>query len=226
MTVTGRSRWCGWVAGAAITLTVALPACTSSHRNAAGSQAGNGNPAATSAGSLSGTAGKPGASTRPTSSAARPGSPATSSSGSGNEGATGSPAEKCPVTTSTAVGSAFAATIAHEQVSTSGIGSPLCTFSLKRGQAGVFGAVTATAIGGYPASAFAQSRRSSPGAQTLAGLGSSAFYLPRTSTVKVLDGSNALTLQYTGYLAGAAQPTADQVRAALISLARAYLSQN
>jgi hypothetical protein len=228
MTVTGRSRWCGWVAGAAITLTVALPACTSSHRNAAGSPAGNGNPAATSAGSPSGTGGKPGASTttRPTSSAARPGSPATSSSGGGNEGATGSPAEKCPVTTSAAVGSAFAATVAHEQVGTSGIGSPLCTFSLKRGQAGAFGAVTATAISGYPASAFAQSRNSSPGAQTLAGLGSSAFYLPRTSTVKVLDGSNALTLQYTGYLAGSAQPTPDRVRAALISLAKAYLAQN
>jgi hypothetical protein len=220
MTVTGRSRW-SWVAGAAITLAVTLSACTSHHSTAAGSSTGTGGSAVPTASGKSGagTTGHPGTST------ARPGGTATSTA-DGDEGATGSPVEKCSVTTSAAVGAAFAATVAHEQVGTSGIGSPLCTFSLSRGRAGVYGAVTATAISGYPASAFAQSKKNSSGAQTVAGLGSSAFYLARTGTLKVLAGSSALTLQYAGYLAGAAQPTPAQVRAALIALAKAYLAQN
>jgi hypothetical protein len=223
MRVTGRS----WAAGGVILLAM-LSACSSHHRTTAGSagpsgsisnSTGSGKPAAST-----GKPANPGA--KPSGSAAKPSGTASSTSSGGSEGSSTGQAEKCPVTSSAAVGAAFAATVAHEQVGTSGIGSPLCTFDLSHGQAGVFGAVSATAVGNYPAAAFAQSRKSSPGAQSVAGLGTSAFYQPANHTLKVLAGSTALTLQYNGYLAGSVQPTAARIRAALITLARGYLSQH
>jgi hypothetical protein len=226
MTVTGRSRRRGWAAGAVILLAM-LPACSSHHRTVDGPGSNTGAQSSRS-GSPSGSAsaGKTGTgSAKASGSAGRPSGAATSKSG-GSEGSTTGQVEKCPVTGSVAVGAAFAATVANEQVGTSGIGSPLCTFSLSHGSSGVFGAVSATAISNYPAAAFAQSRRSSPGAQTVTGLGSSAFYVPANHTLKVLAGSTALTLQYNGYLAGAAQPTAGRIRSALITLARGYLAQH
>jgi hypothetical protein len=222
MRVTGRS----WAAGGVILLAM-LSACSSHHRTTANSAANSGAVSSPATGSASPGATGKSSSAKPSS--AKPssstGKPSSTSSG-GSEGSTTGQVEKCPVTSSAAVGAAFTATVAHEQVGTSGIGSPLCTFDLGHGQAGVFGAVSATAISNYPAAAFAQSRKSSTGAQPVAGLGTSAFYVPANHTLKVLAGSTALTLQYSGYLAGAAQPTADRIRAALITLARGYLSQH
>ena len=226
MTVDCRARRRGWAVGAVILLSLTLAACTSGHHAAAGNPVTSGAASASSAGApgSSGT-GSP-ARTGTAGASATAAGTASSTPAGGSEGATGSPGDKCLVTTSAAVGAAFAATVAHEQVGTSGIGSPLCTFSLSRTGAGPFGALTATAISGYPAAAFAQSRRSTPGAEPLAGLGISAFYVPTTHTIKVLTGAGALTLQYTGYLAGGSQPAAARIRASLVALVKAYLSQN
>jgi len=223
MTVTGRTRAAG-----AVILLVILPACSSHHRTNAGPAASSGSAggSASSSPHAAASSGKPTGNAKPSGSAGQSGATASSKSSGGSEGSTTGQTEKCPVTGSVAVAAAFAATVAHEQVGTSGIGSPLCTFDLSHGEAGVFGAVSATAISNYPAAAFAQSRKSSPGAQSVAGLGSSAFYVPSNHTLKVLAGSTALTLQYSGYLAGSVQPTAARIRASLITLARGYLSQH
>jgi hypothetical protein len=226
--MTGRSCRPGWAAGAVLLLAM-LPACSSHHHTTAGSAGGSGSSSAGSGSSSGATAasGKPSGSkpagAKPSGSA---GQPSGSASSGGSEGSTTGQVEKCPVTGSNTVGAAFAAAVAHEQVSTSGIGSPLCTFDLSHSKTGVFGAVSATAISNYPAAAFAQSRKSSSGAQPVAGLGTSAFYVPADHTLKVLSGSTALTLQYRGYLAGAGQPTDGQIRSALIAIARGYLSQH
>lgn len=226
MTVTGRARAAG-----AVLLLAMLPACSSHHRASTAGSAGSSGASsaiASSSSSTKSTGAKPsgsGASSGAKPSGSASGSASSGSSG-GSEGSTTGQVEKCPVTGTAAVAAAFAATVAHEQVGTSGIGSPLCTFDLSHGKSAVLGAVTATAISNYPAAAFAQSRRSSAGAQPIAGLGSSAFYLPSNHTLKVLAGSTALTLQYRGYLAGAGQPTADRIRAALIAIARGYLAQH
>ena len=231
--MTGRSCRPGWAAGAVLLLAM-LPACSSHHRSTAGSA---GRPGPSSAGASS-SAGAPATSGKPTSgkpssgkpSSGKPsgsaGQPSGSASSGGSEGSTTGQVEKCPITGANAVGAAFAAAVAHEQVSTSGIGSPLCTFDLSHSKTGVFGAVSATAISNYPAAAFAQSRKNSSGAQPVAGLGTSAFYVPSNHTLKVLSGSTALTLQYRGYLAGAGQPTDGQIRSALIVIARGYLAQH
>lgn len=230
--MTGRSCRPGWAAGAVLLLAM-LPACSSHHRTAAGSAGSSGSSSAGSSSSGAAASGKPSGSSKPSS--ARPsgstGQPSGSASSGGassggSEGSTTGQVEKCPVTGTNAVGAAFAAAVAHEQVGTSGIGSPLCTFDLSHSKTGVFGAVSATAISNYPAAAFAQSRSSSSGAQPVAGLGTSAYYVPANHTLKVLSGSTALTLQYRGYLAGAGQPTAGQIRSALIVIARGYLSQH
>ncbi len=231
--MTGRSRRSGWAAGAVLLLAM-LPACSSHHRSTAGSAGASGSSSASSSSSSGATAsGKPTTSGKPSS--AKPsgsagqstgGAPSSGASSGGSEGSTTGQDEKCPVTGSNAVGAAFAAAVAHEQVGTSGIGSPLCTFDLSHSKTGVFGAVSATAISNYPAAAFAQGRQSSSGAQPVAGLGTSAYYVPANHTLKVLSGSTALTLQYRGYLAGAGQPTAGQIRSALIVIARGYLSQH
>jgi hypothetical protein len=227
MTVHCRARRRGWAAGAAIALSLASAACTSGHRVATGNPVSDGATSASSTGSPGGSgAGSPNRTGTAGASATASGTAASKPSGGGSEGATGSPGDRCLVTTSAAVGAAFAATVAHEQVGTTGIGSPLCTFSLSRTGAGPFGAVSATVVSGYPAAAFAQSRRSTTGAQPLAGLGLSAYYVPANHTLKVLTGSGALTLQYSGFLAGGYQPTAARIRASLIALAKAYLSQN
>jgi hypothetical protein len=226
MTVHCRARRRGWAAGAGIALSLASAACTSGHRVATGNPATVGATSSNSTGTPGGSAaGSPDRTGTAGVSATASGTAGSKPSG-GSEGATGSPGDKCPVTTSAAVGAAFAATVAHEQVGTSGIGSPLCTFSLSRTGAGPFGAVSATAVSGYPAAAFAQSRRSTAGAQPLAGLGLSAFYVPSTHTLKVLSASGALSLQYTGFLAGGSQPAAERIRASLIALAKGYLAQN
>jgi hypothetical protein len=221
--MTGRSCRPGWAAGAVLLLAV-LPACSSHHRITAGSAGSSGSSSAGSSSSSGATASAKPSSAKPSGSAGQPSGSA--SSGGGSEGSTTGQVEKCPVTGTNAVGAAFAAAVAHEQVSTSGIGSPLCTFDLSHSKTGVFGAVSATAISNYPAAAFAQSRKSSSGAQPVAGLGTSAYYVPANHTLKVLSGSTALTLQYRGYLAGAGQPTAGQIRSALIVIARGYLSQH
>lgn len=215
---TGRARAAG-----AVLLLAMLPACSSHHRSTAGSAANAGSAPAGASSAPGGTAGGKPTSAKPSGSV---GPPSGSSSSGGSEGSTTGQVEKCPVTGTAAVGTAFAATVAHEQVGTSGIGSPLCTFDLSHGKTGVFGALSATAVSNYPTAAFAQSRKSSSGAQPVAGLGTSAFYVPAEHTLKVLAGSTALTLQYRGYLAGSGQPTAEKIRAALIAIARGYLSQH
>jgi len=224
--MTGRSCRPGWAAGAVLLLAM-LPACSSHHRTAAGSAGSSGSSSSSSSSGATAASGKPTTSkpagAKPSGSA---GQPSGGASSGGSEGSTTGQVEKCPITGSNTVGAAFAAAVAHEQVSTSGIGSPLCTFDLNHSKTGVFGAVSATAISNYPAAAFAQSRKSSSGAQPVAGLGTSAFYVPANHTLKVLSGSTALTLQYRGYRAGAGQPTAGQIRSALIAIARGYLSQH
>lgn len=130
------------------------------------------------------------------------------------------------MTSTTAVAAAFAAKVAHETVTVTGIGSPLCQFTLVKGSAGAFGAVSATVVAKYPASAFTQSLKSSPGAEGVSGLGSGAFYVPKSTTLKVLFKGSAITLQYSGYLAGDTQPSGAAIRAALITLAEGYVALN
>ncbi len=154
------------------------------------------------------------------------GAKASPSQSGGVENPSSSPTEKCQLASSAAVAVAFAAKVAKELVSTSGIGSPLCQFLLAKPPAGPYGAVSATAVAKYPAAAFAQSKAASPGAQPLPGLGTSAFYVPKNNTVKVLYKGSALTLQYIGYVAAGEQPAADRIRSALISLATSYTAHN
>lgn len=206
-------------AGALLGALLLVAACTSGQRGATGPRSSVGGPTALGSAPVTSSSSAP-----PSSKPAGSATAAPSQSG-GVEGASTAPGEKCQVTSTAAVAAAFGAKVTHENVTTSGIGSPLCEFTLAK-SAGAFGGLSASAIAKYPASAFAQSKRSSPGAQTVVGLGSSAFYIPKTSTLKVLDSSAALTLQYSGYLAGNTQPSPAQVRAALISLARGYLALN
>ncbi len=206
---------------------VLLAGCTSGHKSASGAQPSTGNSTSPSVSATPSATGTPKGSTSKGAGATKSSTPtATPSATGGIEGATGKPGEKCQVTSSAAVATAFAAKVANETVTTSGIGSPLCKFTLTKAGAGALGGLSASVIAKYPAAAFAQSKKSSPGAQTVSGLGSSAFYVPKTSTLKVLVSGSAVTLQYAGYLAGSAQPSPDTVRAALISLATGYVQQN
>lgn len=206
---------------------VLLAGCTSGNKSASGAQSSTGNSTTPSVSTAPSATGTPKGSTSKSGGASKSATPtATPSASGGIEGGTGKPGEKCQVTSSVAVAAAFAAKVASETVTVSGIGSPLCKFTLTKSGAGAIGGLSASVIAKYPATAFAQSKKSSPGAQTVTGLGSSAFYVPKTSTLKVLVTGSAVTLQYGGYLASSAQPSPDKVRAALISLATGYVQQN
>ncbi|MGI8665366.1 MAG: hypothetical protein ACR2N4_04965 [Jatrophihabitans sp.] len=218
-TITAGHGRAGLAGIAAISSLVLLASCSSGHHRAASGASGS--PTAGTSGTVASStpAGPSGGS-----GTAKP-TPTPSSFG-GVEGATGTPGEKCPVTSSASVAAAFAAKVAHETVTTSGIGSPLCMFTLAPTRGAAFGGLSASVIAKYPAAAFAQSRKSSPGAQLVTGLGTSAFYVPKSTTLKVLDGASAITLQYTGYLAAGSQPSPAKIRSVLIALATSYVAQN
>lgn len=139
---------------------------------------------------------------------------------SGAEGATPAGAAQCRITAPGDVAAAFGGKVVTTSAGTSGIGNPICRFTLTKSNAGVPGTVSVTVDAKSSAKTFAQIKKSLPGATSVAGVGDSAFFVAGTSTVQFLKGSQAAVLQATLRAPGGPTPPAARVKSDLIVLAQ------
>jgi hypothetical protein len=202
---------------ACLALALVLAGCGAHHGSSSGGATGSSRPGRPVATSLSA-----GSTPRPAPGTASP----SRSSSAGLEAGAPPAVDKCTVVTAAEVGAAFGLTVAQEDATTSGIGLPLCLFTLAGPRSGPLGRLSATLTPKFAAAAFAAARRNATGAEDVAGLASGAYYLPAAGTLKVLAGTTLLTLQYNPYQAGAEQPSRARLGSVLTVLARSYLSQN
>jgi hypothetical protein len=208
---------------AAAALCAGLSACSSKHHSAAQSstptqsratsEPSAGSASAPSSSAASGTSGRRGG-----------GAPTSTPAGEGPsaaEGATPVAGAPCRITSSADVAVAFGGKVGTSTAGTSGIGNPICRFTLTKSNAGVPGTVSVTVNAKSTAKTFAQIKKSQPGAASVSGVGDSAFYVASTGTLQFIKGSQAAVLQATLRAApGGPSPSANQVKADVTSLAR------
>lgn len=139
---------------------------------------------------------------------------------SGAEGATPVTGAPCRITSPTDVAAAFGGKVGPSTAGTSGIGNPICRFTLTKSNAGVPGTVSVTVDTKSSAKTFAQVKKSQPGAVSVGGVGDSAFYVASTGTLQFIKGSQAAVLQAVLRAPGGPAPSAARVKADVISLAR------
>ena len=196
--------------------TVALTACTATHHTSrAPSSAGS-----TSVSAPSSTT-KLGPTIPSRSAPAHPSKPASSSNPAGAEAATGGAVGQCKITSSPDVASAFGGKVGTETAGTSGIGNPICRFTLAKSNAGAPGTVSVTLNASASATEFAQLKKQTQGGTSLSGVGDNAFYVSNTATLQFLKGHSAVVMQANIRVPGGMPPKPVQVRADSVALAKA-----
>ena len=150
--------------------------------------------------------------------------PATSTAtlAGGAEGETSDPDEDgpCSLTNSADVGSAYGGKVTSETAGMSGIGNPICTFTLTSSNAGAPGRLSITIDASASAAAFASTRRHSAGAIAVSGVGDSAFYLSSTATLHFLKGHSAGVIQADFRMPHGMPPEPGRVRADTTALGK------
>ncbi len=202
----------------------AASACTSTHHSA-DAPASVSSPPLTSAAARSSsttpagpTTTKPPAPSGSRNGPVRPSSAPTSPGGA--EGATEGAVGECKITSSETVASAYGGKIGSESAGTSGIGNPICQFSLTKSNAAAPGHVSITVNASMSAAAFAKLRKQAQGAVTVQGIGDNAFYIPGTATMQFIKGRTAVVIQADLRLPHGMPPMPIRVRADTATLAR------
>ena len=202
----------------------AASACTSTHHSADV-------PESASSASLTSAAAQPRSTTRPAPTTTKAPAPSGSHNGSprpspastspgGAEGATEGAVGECKITSSETVASAYGGEVGSETAGTSGIGNPICQFSLTRSNAAAPGHVSITLNASMSATAFANLKKQAQGAVTVQGVADNAFYVPGTATMQFIKGRTAVVIQADLRLPHGMPPMPTQVRADTAALAR------
>lgn len=125
----------------------------------------------------------------------------------------------CKITTAHDVGAAYHGKVASETATTSGIGNPLCMFTLSGSNVGAPGTVTVTVNTSLSPAAFAQTKRHATGATSVA-VGDSAFYVAESGTLQFIKGDTAAVIQANLHVPGAKPPKPSQLLADTLTLSR------
>jgi hypothetical protein len=101
-----------------------------------------------------------------------------------------------------------------------GIGNPQCVFTLKSSNVGPGGTVTVNRSDDGTAASFAGAKKAAPGAQTITGVGDSAFLVPDAVELRFIRGHSVVSITASLRVPGVAQPKPDQLKSDLESLGK------
>ena len=133
-------------------------------------------------------------------------------------GATTSP---CKLVTVADVKAAFGGTVSAGKLDTSLPEAPTCHFAVKGSNLGLSGTAVVFVTPGQTPQTFAIAKKIVPGAVTVAGVGTAAFYNPHTTSIELLKGTVVANAQAIFLNPGGPQPDAARTKADTIVLARA-----
>jgi len=131
------------------------------------------------------------------------------------------PASPCKLATTVQVKAAFGGTVGAGKVDNSIPGAPTCHFSVKHSNLGFSGEAVVFITPGQSAATFKLAKKEVPGAVSVGGVGTAAFYNPHTTAVELLKGNTVASAQAIFLNPGGPQPNAAKVKADVIVLAKA-----
>jgi len=127
-----------------------------------------------------------------------------------------SPASPCKLATTAQVKAAFGGTVGAGKVDTSLPSAPTCHFKVTHSNLGTSGEAVVFVTPGQSVATFKLAKKYVPGAVTVPGVGTAAFYNPHTTSIELLKGNAVASAQ--GIFLGA---NAAKVKADVIVLAKA-----
>jgi len=138
----------------------------------------------------------------------------------GSAGAAATPSP-CRLATTAEVKAAFGGTVGAGKIDASIPGAPTCHFSVRHSNLGLSGTAVVFITPGQSAATFKLARKFVPGAASVSGVGTAAFYNPHTTSVELLKGNTVATAQGVFLSLGGPSPSAAKVKADVIVLAKA-----
>ena len=133
----------------------------------------------------------------------------------------GAPASPCGLATVAQVKAAFGGTVSPGKVDNSLPGAPTCHFKVKHSNLGLSGEAVVFITPGQSAAMYKIAKKEVPGAVTVAGVGTAAFYNPHTNAVELLKGNTVASAQGVFLALGGPEPNAARFKADVIVLAKA-----
>ncbi|SDI99426.1 hypothetical protein SAMN05444157_1181 [Frankineae bacterium MT45] len=188
--------------------------------------------AATPATGASGTAAAPGSGatklpSAPAGGASSKATPVNPTAG-GAEGVTAGSGPTCPIISAAALGTAFSGRVSATVTKTSGVGRPLCIFTLATSNVGArgqsSGSVNMSLSTGTTPAAFAKAKATTPGAISIPHLGDDAYYVPSTSTLQVRSGTKSVGIQASMNTPAGTQ-FVKRIQADLVAAAKVIIAQ-
>ena len=127
----------------------------------------------------------------------------------------------CKLASVAEVKAAFGGTVGAGKVDNSIPGAPTCRFPVKHSNLGISGEAIVFITPGQTAATFKVAKKYVPGAVTVKGVGTAAFYNPHTSSIELLKGNTVASAQGIFLNPGGPQPSAAKLKADVIVLAKA-----
>jgi hypothetical protein len=121
------------------------------------------------------------------------------------------PPSPCKLATVAQVKAAFGGTVAAGKVDSSLPSAPTCHFKVTHSNLGINGEAVVFVTPGQSASTFKIAKKYVPGAVTVTGVGTAAFYNPHTTSIELLKGNAVASAQGIFFGANAAKVKADVI---------------
>jgi type IV secretory pathway protease TraF len=131
------------------------------------------------------------------------------------------PASPCKLVTTAQVKAAFGGTVGSGKLDNTVPGAPTCHFAVKHSNLGISGDAIVFITPGQSAATFKLAKKYVPGAVTVHGVATAAFYNPHTTSIELLKGNVVASAQGVFYNASGPQANAAKIKADVIVLAKA-----
>lgn len=135
--------------------------------------------------------------------------------------ASAAPPAPCSLATTADVKAAFGGAVGAGKVDTSLPGAPTCTFSVKHSNLGLSGTAVVFITPGQSAATYKVAKKYVPGAVSVSGVGTAAFYNPHTTSIELLKGNTVASAQGIFLNPGGPEPNAVKIKADVTVLAKA-----
>jgi hypothetical protein len=127
----------------------------------------------------------------------------------------------CKLVTVAQVKAAFGGVVSAGKVDNSLPGAPVCKFQVKHSNLGIDGEADVFITPGQSAATYKIARKSIPGAVTVTGVATAAFYNPHTTSIELLKGNVVASAQAVFVNFGGPSVNAAKIKADVIVLAKA-----
>jgi hypothetical protein len=131
------------------------------------------------------------------------------------------PPSPCKLATTADVRAAFGGSVGAGKLDSSLPSAPTCRFSVKHSNLGLSGTAVVFITPGQSAATFKIARKEVPGAVSVSGVGTAAFYNPHTTAVELLRGNTVASAQGIFLNPGGPGPNPAKIKADVIVLAKA-----